>query len=48
MTISSFNTTLKSEQDENPLLQLLRQLAIIPDPKDVRDLTTGGIAGGWR
>ena len=47
MTISGFNALLKTEQDENPLLKLLRQLAIIPEPKDVRDLTMGGTGMGW-
>ncbi len=36
MTIQGFNALLTSEQDENPLLKVLRQLTTLKKPEDVR------------
>jgi hypothetical protein len=41
ITIQDFNALLKSEQDDSPLLKLLRQLTALKKPDDVRMLEVG-------
>jgi hypothetical protein len=46
LTIENFSALLRAEQDDNPLLQVLRQLAKIEKPEDVLVLV-GPLGLGW-
>ncbi|MCX6033243.1 MAG: hypothetical protein NT169_28675 [Chloroflexi bacterium] len=47
MTIQGFNALLTSEQDENPLLKVLRQLTTLKKPEDVRVLKEDTLITSW-
>ncbi len=49
MTIQEFNALLKAQptKEDSPLLKVLRQIAIIQKPEDVRNLIVEPTGIGW-
>ena len=47
MTIQDFGALLQSEQESNPLLEILRSLTTLDGPETVRVLKGYGIQSFW-